>query len=420
MGRARTRPRALNHSRSLFGLFTHFLFCIPQHSPALQLPGDFSHRRANKTISHAGQQLSGLTPQHLSTTSPRPSPSPSSSSLACGHPSSQQGNPHSQPQPWATSPKPQGAGPVPCPGPRQGGGMEQEPKGPQRPQRAALTCQRINTPLSSRLFTQTRCSGDGSSLSKRRAAPLGKQPGVYLNVKQESRFFGFATTTPVGCEAGRTPCRGWMDGWMDGTVVPDPAGAPQAGSTREERVLPAVRGRGRQGCAASAASVAFPDISISAGFAFAAGKVPRWKGPARPAAPAVERGPQAGGFLGSPHPGDAAPSLLLPWGHPAGTPALEACGDHVPGGTAAPLRAMETKEGPRHAPLPPAPHQTPGCRLCRARPCVEPAKSLSQGQDNPTGAGATTRGVPGTRTPTPRRGLPKPQPGSVLSVSATG
>lgn len=137
MGCARTRPRALNHSRSLFGLFTHFLFCIPRHSPALQLPGDFSHRRANKTISHAGQQLSGLTPQHLSTTSPRPSPSPSSSSLACGHPSSQQGNPHSQPQPWATSPKPRDAGPVPCPGPRQGGGMEQEPKGPKRPQRAA-------------------------------------------------------------------------------------------------------------------------------------------------------------------------------------------------------------------------------------------------------------------------------------------
>lgn len=36
-----------------------------------------------------------------------------------------------------------------------------------RARRAASTCQRINTPLSSALFTQSRCAGDGSSLSKR-------------------------------------------------------------------------------------------------------------------------------------------------------------------------------------------------------------------------------------------------------------
>ena len=209
---------------------------------------------------------------------------------------------------------------MPCPGPYWGGGMEPEPKGSKRPRRAALTCQHINTPLSSRLFTQTRCSGDGSSLSKRRAAPLGKQLGVYLNVKQESCSLDLQPLPQPAAEPGaRRAGAGWMGPWSL-----TPPGAPQAGGTRGEWVLPVVGGRGPQGRAAPAASVASPDISISAGFAFAAGKVPRWEGPAPLAAPTAssenpDRG-QGGPRLPPPRGQDTQPQPAAPLGPPGWHP----------------------------------------------------------------------------------------------------
>lgn len=117
LGCARTRPRASNHPQPpflfFFWLFTHFLSRIPRHSPSLQLLGDFSHRRTNRTISHAGKRRPSLAPRHVPTPSLRPSPSPSSSSPARGCPSSQRGGPNSQPQPRATSPKPWGSSALP-------------------------------------------------------------------------------------------------------------------------------------------------------------------------------------------------------------------------------------------------------------------------------------------------------------------
>jgi len=156
------------------------------------------------------------------------------------------------PQP-VTAPAPGGAAPLPSHQPhtaesrphtlppRATSGWwetEQGPKGSERPRRAASTCQGTNAPPSCGLFTQCRCSGDGSSLSKRRAAPLGKQPGVYLNIKQRSCSLDLQPLPQPAAGpgvrragAGRTDRRdhgpqlqgwGWTDGQTDGTRVPNP------------------------------------------------------------------------------------------------------------------------------------------------------------------------------------------------------
>lgn len=181
-------------------------------------------------------------------------------------------------------------------------------------------CQCINTPLSSRLFTQSRCSGDGSSLSKRRAALLGKQPGVYLNVKQRSCSLDLHPLPQLAAEPGAHRARaGWMGPWS-----PSPPGAAQAGSSRGAGAARA-EGLGATGLHGSRCAVAFPDISVSAGFAFAAGTVPRWERPAMLAAPAAS--------LGNPEQGHRGPRLPPPRGQdtqpqpaaPLGPPGCHPC-----------------------------------------------------------------------------------------------
>jgi len=184
------------------------------------------------------------------------------------------------------------------------------------------------------------------------------------------RQTGPGLRTPRGCRARGTDRQGpWsptsleaarlgLDRWIDGTTVPNPTRSRRTGWTDRRHHGP--QPTGAAGLVAPA--VAFADISVSAGFACAAGKVPRWEGPAPPAAPAASPGtPDRGGREGpglTPPRGQAtSPSCL--GATQLAPPALEALGDHFPHGTPSP--SVETKEGPRRAPLPPTPYRTPGC-----------------------------------------------------------
>lgn len=127
-------------------------------------------------------------------------------------------------------------------------------------------------------------------------------------------------------------CLPWPHGWTDGrTAVPrPPLGWQQCPGHGEDVGL----------------CVTFPDISISAGFAFTAGTAQSWEGTSAPAASLGTSGCEPGGVLVclSPGKGHTAPSLLLcPESERMGTTSPVALGL---------LQAGGQKEDPATAPEP--------------------------------------------------------------------
>lgn len=225
---ARTHPRALNHPRSLFfGSFHPLSFLHPSTLPPAASRRLFSSKGKQDNFPHGTTATKSHSPTPLHSI---PETFPFSILLLPG-PWPPRLPARQPPFPATTQGhQPQTAGSRPRALPRATSGWW-DGAGAEGPRRATVMCQRINTPLSSRLFTQSHCSGDGSSLSKRRAAaPLGKQPGVYLNVKQRSCSLDLQPLSQLAAELGICHAgAGWMGPWS-----PTLLGAPQAGSTRGE------------------------------------------------------------------------------------------------------------------------------------------------------------------------------------------
>lgn len=137
------------------------------------------------------------------------------------------------------------------------------------------------------------------------AAPLGKQPGLYLNVKQESCSLDLQ---PLPRQLqGRAHAGPGVEGCRDGWRDHDPAEAPQGWQH------PGSGGLRGSGCT-------FPGISTSSGSAFAAGRCRGGKG--LTSSTRCLLGVPSGASQAPPTPGHTAPAR---W-H------LKAHKDHVPYG----------------------------------------------------------------------------------------